>query len=69
MSTREFRDPEGNAWYVSEVPGSDGRDYLSFDSLDESRRLFVYPPHWTELSRQELTMLWNQAEGTWKRGR
>ena len=68
MSTREFTDPEGNSWYLSEVTGSDGRDYLSFDSLDESRRLYVYPPRWTELFRQELTRLWYQAECTWRRG-
>ena len=67
MSTREFKDPEGRFWYVSEVPGIDGRPYLSFDSVDESRRLFTFPPKWTELTRQQLTALFNDAEETWSR--
>ena len=61
-----FTDAEGTTWYVSEGDVPDHR-VLYFHSVDESRRLTTFPPHWKELSRQELSMLFSQAKRTWAR--
>lgn len=67
MSCREFVDDTGISWYVSE--GSDGRDlYLRFDSTDESRCAFLYPPTWEESPTAELAELFKLAIVTWRRG-
>lgn len=66
MSERELTDVEGTTWYVSETESREDR-VLFFHSVDESRRLATFPPNWAELSRQELSMLFSQAERTWKR--
>ena len=67
MSEREFTDADGLTWYVSE--GFNGTDrYLRFDSADESRCVFTYPPTWAQSSSEELAELFRLSIVTWKRG-
>lgn len=69
VAEREFTAADGSPVYVSEAFHGELGRYLSFESIDESRRLTTYPPHWAELSRQELAMLYSTATRTWIRKR
>ncbi|MDP9203005.1 MAG: hypothetical protein M3P26_13895 [Gemmatimonadota bacterium] len=39
-----------------------GRGWLTFESLDEKRRLIPIPPHWEDLSHPELRALCEKAK-------
>ena len=67
VTEREFVDPDGEYWYVSEAFNGQDR-YLRFDGVNESRCVFTYPPTWAESSRKELAELFRLSVRTWKRG-